>query len=111
MKELTEHKELMRHYEVCASVEEAPKEHIEKAVDSDWLAEIDDEILWFANVISLKMITHLHDCGRNLDFVDTKELLAECNGPWDITEHPQSIFQLSWLGLQATQSCWNNIWW
>ena len=89
---LAEHKELMRKYEFCDEMEEALKEHIETVLDFDWLAEINDEILRFTNVTSLKMITHLCNHGGNLDFVNTKELLTEYDGPWNIIEHTTVYF-------------------
>ena len=38
------------------------------------------------------MIEHLLTRGGTLNFADTKELLAKCDGEWNVSENPQIYF-------------------
>ena len=90
-----EHKELMKEYETFQGVVQATKDIILKAVDNEYLPEIEDEILGFVNQTLTDMLTHLRNRDRALDFADTKMLLVERNEEWDASEVLQIYFQPS----------------
>ncbi len=43
------------------------------------------------------MLTHLKNRGDQLDYADTKKLLADCNSEWDPNEVPKALNELSQL--------------
>ncbi len=65
---------------------QATKDIILKAVDSESLLKIEDEILGFLNQTPTQMLTHLRNRGGALDFADTNTLLAEQDREWDASE-------------------------
>jgi hypothetical protein len=58
-------------------MEKALKDIILKAVEHDFLMEIEDKTLGFLNKMPTKMIDHLKSCRRSLDFANTKKLLGK----------------------------------
>ena len=68
------------------------KDLILEAVDNEYLSEIEHDTLGFLNQTPRQMIDHLLLRGGTLDFADTKELLAERDGEWNVTENPQIYF-------------------
>jgi hypothetical protein len=87
-----EHKEGIKEYETFQGVIQATKDIILEAEDSEFLLEIEDEILGFLNHTPTQMLTHLKNKGGALDFADTKKLLAELYGEWDTSKVPQLYF-------------------
>jgi hypothetical protein len=71
------HKTLVRVYEIYCGVEQALKDIILETVEKDYLLEIEDEVLGYLNQTPKQMITHLHNCGGQMDFTDTKKLISE----------------------------------
>jgi hypothetical protein len=86
------HKEQIAQFEIFAGVEQALKDIILKAVDHDYLLEIEDDTLGFLNRMPRSIINHLRSQGGALDFADTKTLLAERDSEWDVSEVPQIYF-------------------
>jgi hypothetical protein len=68
------------------------KDLILEAVDNEYLSEIEHDTLGYLNVTPRQMIGHLLSRGGALDFADTKDLLAERDGEWNVTENPQLYF-------------------
>ena len=68
------------------------KDLILEAVDHEYLSEIEHDTLGFLNQTPRQMIQHLLTRGGALDFADTKDLLTERDGEWDVTENPQIYF-------------------
>ena len=68
------------------------KDLILEAVDNEYLIEIEHETLGFLNQTPRQMLNHLLARGGALDFADTKELLTERDGEWNISENPQLYF-------------------
>jgi hypothetical protein len=62
------------------------------ATDHNYLLEIEDDTLGFLNQTPKSIINHLRSQGGELDFVDTKTLLAERDAEWDVSEVPQNYF-------------------
>ena len=87
-----EHKEEVAQYKILKGVEQALKDIIFEAVESDYLMEIEDDTLGFLNQTPRQMINHLKARGGALDFADTKTLLAERDMEWDLSENPQVYF-------------------
>ncbi len=81
-----EHKEEIKEYETFQGVIQATKDVILKAVYSEYLLEIKDEILGFLNQTPTQMLTRLRNRGGALDFADTNTLLAEQDGEWDASK-------------------------
>ena len=68
------------------------KDLILEAVDNEFLSEIEHDTLGYLNVTPRQMIGHLLSRGGALDFADTRDLLAERDGEWNVTENPQMYF-------------------
>ena len=68
------------------------KDHILEAVDNEYLSEIEHEMLGYLNQTPRQMIEHLLTRGGRFDFADTKDLLADRDGDWNVTENPQIYF-------------------
>ena len=86
------HKELIAQFETFEGVKLGTKDLILEAVDHEYLSEIEHDTLGFLNQTPRQMIQHLLTRGGALDFADTKDLLAERDGEWDVTENPQIYF-------------------
>ena len=86
------HKELIAQFETLEGVKLGTKDLILEAVDNEYLSEIEHDTLGFLNQTPRQMIEHLLTRGGALDFADTKDLLAEQDGEWNITENPQIYF-------------------
>ena len=87
-----EHKELINQFETFEGVRQGVKDLILEAVDNEYLIEIEHETLGFLNQTPRQMLDHLLARGGALDFADTKQLLAERDGEWNISENPQLYF-------------------
>ena len=87
-----EHKELITQFETFEGVRQGVKDLILEAVDNEYLIEIEHETLGFLNQTPRQMLDHLLARGGALDFADTKELLAERDGEWNVSENPQLYF-------------------
>jgi hypothetical protein len=68
------HKELIREYEIYCGVEQTLKDIILKAINNDYLLEIEDKILGYLNQAPRQMIALLCNRGGQLNFTDTKKL-------------------------------------
>jgi hypothetical protein len=87
-----EHKEEIKEYDTFQGVIQARKDIILNAIDSEYLLEIEDEILSFLNQTPTQMLIHLRNRGGALDYADTKTLLAERDREWDASKVPQLYF-------------------
>ena len=87
-----EHKELINQFETFEGVRQGVKDLILEAVDNEYLIEIEHETLGLLNQTPRQMLDHLLTRGGALDFADTKELLAERDGEWNVSENPQLYF-------------------
>ena len=90
--EEAKHKGLILEHEVCAGVEQVMKDFIVEAVDEEWLSEIEDEVMGFANTTTIDMLKHLESRGGAMDYIDTKEIKKERDDPWDVNEHVVTYF-------------------
>ena len=86
------HKELIAQFETFEGVKLGTKDLILEAVDNEYLSEIEHDTLGFLNQTPRQMIEHLLTRGGALDFADTKDLLSERDGEWNVTENPQIYF-------------------
>jgi hypothetical protein len=66
------HKELIAQFEILARVKQALKDIIIKAVESNYLLEIEDETLGFFNQTPRLMLDYLHNRGGAFAFANTK---------------------------------------
>jgi hypothetical protein len=87
-----EHKEFVREYKTLQGVVQATKDIIPKAVDQEYLLEIEDKTLGFLNQTPNDMLIHLRNRRGALDFADTKTLIAQRDSKWDASEVPQIYF-------------------
>ena len=87
-----EHKELVNQFETFEGVRLGTKDLILAAVDNEYLNEIEHETLGYLNQTPRQMFEHLLTRGGVLDFADTKDLLADRDGDWNVTENPQIYF-------------------
>jgi hypothetical protein len=103
------HKKFIRQYEIYCRVDQALKDIILKAVNNDYLLEIEDKILGYLNQTPRQMIAHLRNRGGQLNFTGTKKLLSQWDSKWDAKEVPQVYFnqvqkairQLQPAGIQS----------
>jgi len=97
-----EHKELINQYETFEGVRLGTKDIILEAVDHEYLSEIEHDTLGFLNQTPRQMLEHLLTRGGALDFADTKDLLAERDGEWNVAENPQLYLILLKKQLKAS---------
>jgi hypothetical protein len=67
------------------------KDILLKAVDNDFVLEIEDETLGFLNESPKTINAHLRSRGGTLDFANTMKLIEERDSEWDGTEVPQIL--------------------
>jgi hypothetical protein len=91
-REEAEHKELINQFETFKGVRQGVKDLILEAVDNEYLIEIEHETLGFLNQTPRQMLDHLLARGGALDFADTKELLTEKDGEWNVSKNPQLYY-------------------
>ena len=80
-KQLLKHKAELLTYETCQGVISGIKELIAGAVSTEWLEEINDDILEFQNVTCLEMLEHLDAQGGDVDYIDIQEMRKERDAP------------------------------
>jgi hypothetical protein len=85
------HKGAVQEYEIFCGVEAGLKDILLKAVDNDFVLEIEDEILGFLNQSPKAITEHLRNRGGTLDFSDTMKLIEERDSEWDGNEDPKYI--------------------
>ena len=73
------HKAAVKKYETCLGISNALKAKNCKAVELIYLKEIKHKTFKFDEVTVLKMLQHIHERGRDLDYVDRTELNKKCN--------------------------------
>jgi hypothetical protein len=81
-----EHKELINQYETFEGVCLGTTDLILEAVENKNLIKIEHETLGFLNKSPRQMLEHLLDRGGALKFADTKNLIAERDGEWNINK-------------------------
>ena len=86
-KEVAEHTANLHTIETCKAVHEILKEKAIEAVEEEWVAELEDDILGYTNVTLLEILAHLQDRGGQLDYIDITQLKKERDSPWDINVH------------------------
>jgi hypothetical protein len=86
-KEIAEHKASVHQCETCEAVHEILKEKAIDAVDEEWCAELEDDMLGFTNVSLIEILAHLRDRGGKLDYIDIAQLKKERDSAWDTNEH------------------------
>ena len=91
-KQLLKHKAELTTYETCQGVISGIKELIAGAVSTEWLEEINDDILEFQKVTCLEMLEHLEDRGGDVDYIDIQEMRKERDAPWNTNEHIVTYF-------------------
>jgi hypothetical protein len=67
-------------------------DEILKAVDNNYLLEIKNKKLGHLNQTPKQMLTQLKNRGDQLDYADTKKLLADCDFKWDPNKVPKVYF-------------------
>ncbi len=87
-----EHKELINQYKTFKGVRLGAKDPIVEAVNNEYLIEIEHEIMGYINQTPRQMLEHLLNRGGALNLADTKELLAQRDGEWNINKNPQVYF-------------------
>ena len=92
--EEAKHKGEILQYEICTGVKQVMKDFIVDAVDKEWLAEIEDEVMGFTNVTTLEMLKLLEKRGGTIDYIDTKEIKKERDDPWDVNEYVITYFNM-----------------
>jgi bacterioferritin-associated ferredoxin len=65
---------------------------IVKAIDPEWLAEIEDENVGFNRLSPQQLLNHLRIVGGSLDHVDVTELIQALQKLWDHVEAPATMF-------------------
>jgi hypothetical protein len=87
-----EHKELNNQYKTFKGVRLGAKDLILEAADNKYLIKIKHEMMGYINQTPRQMLKHLLNRGGALDFANTKELLAQQDGEWNINKNPQAYF-------------------
>ena len=90
--EEAKHKGKILLHEICTGVEQVMKDFIVETDDEEWLTEIEDGVMGFANVTTLEMLKLLEKRGGTIDYIDTKEIKKERDDPWDVNEYVITYF-------------------
>ena len=73
-------------------VENALCKTIVKTVNLKWLEAMKSATLGFTHCTPLELLNHLHDGGRDLNYMDVTELIGTLTKPWEVTENPATKF-------------------
>jgi hypothetical protein len=77
MRQIAEHKATQAEFETYLGVENFLRKAIVKAVDQEWIAEIESGTMGFNHKTPIKLLTHLQDHGEDLDHLDVTELIQQ----------------------------------
>ena len=107
-REEAEHKELINQFETFEGVCQGLKNIILEAVNNEYLIEINHETLGYLNQTPRQMLDRLLNRGGALDFADTKELLSERDGEWNVSKNLQIYFNRFKKAKRISQK-WNQL--
>ena len=91
-KQLAEHKAKIAQYETFLGVQNWVRRTIVKAIDHEWLAELESETMGFNHRSPKELLRHLRSVGGTLDHMDVTELMTSLQKPWDMIETPAAYF-------------------
>jgi hypothetical protein len=91
-RQIAEHKAECNEYETYLGVENFLRRMIIKAIDHEWLAEVESETMGFNHLSPKALLTHLRNVGGTLDHMDVTELFTNIQKPWDGIEAPAAHF-------------------
>ncbi len=91
-RQIAEHKAEIAEFQTYQGVENFLCKAIVKAIDPEWLAEIEDENVGFNHLSPRQLLDHLRIVGGSLDHVDVTELIQALQKPWDHVEAPATMF-------------------
>lgn len=91
-RQIAEHKAEIAEFQTYQGVENFLRKAIVKAIDPEWLAEIEDENVGFNHLSPQQLLDHLRIVGGSLDHVDVTELIQALQKPWDHVEAPATMF-------------------
>ena len=92
MRQIAEHKAEQAEFETYLGVENFLRKAIVKAVDPEWIAEIESETMGFNHKTPIEILTHLRNNGGDLDHLDVTELIQQLQKDWDHIEAPATFF-------------------
>jgi hypothetical protein len=92
MRQIAEHKAEQVEFKTHLGVENFLHKAIVKAVDHEWIAEIESETMGFNHKTPIELLTHLRDHGGDLDHLDVTELIQQLQKEWDHIEAPATFF-------------------
>lgn len=87
-----EHKALVKQFQTCVGVAKGLKELILKAIEEDFLLELQNEQTGYLNVSPFQIMNHLRNRWGSLDYVDINNLMNECDSGWSPDEVPTRFF-------------------
>lgn len=91
-RQIAEHKAECNAYETYLGVENFLRRMIVKAIDHEWLTEVESETMGFNHLSPKTLLTHLRNVGGTLDHMDVTELFTNIQKPWDGIETPAAHF-------------------
>ena len=92
MRQIAEHKVEQAEFETYLGVENFLRKAIVKAVDHEWIAELESETMGFNHKTPKELLTHLQTNGGDLDHLDVTELIQQLQKDWDHIEAPATFF-------------------
>ncbi|KAL7476598.1 hypothetical protein ACHAW6_002955 [Cyclotella cf. meneghiniana] len=75
-KQIAEHKAEVAEYETYLGVQNWLRRMIVKAIDPEWLAEMESETMGFNHLSAKDLMTHLRNVGGTLDHMDITKLIS-----------------------------------
>ena len=91
-KQIAKHKAEVAEYETYLGVQNWLRRMIVKAIDPEWLAEMESKTMGFNHLSAKDLMTHLRNVGGTLDHMDITELISNLQKPWDGIETPAAYF-------------------
>jgi hypothetical protein len=86
------HKALIKQFQTCIGRAKGLKELIMKAINEDFLLELQAQQTGYLNVKPFQMMTHLQTRQEASDFVDINMLMAKCDSAWSPAKIPTKYF-------------------
>jgi hypothetical protein len=91
MRQIAQHKAEQAEFETYLGVENFLRKAIVKAVDHEWIAKLESEIMGFNHKTPIKILTHLRSNGGDLDHLDVTELIEKLQKDWDHIKAPATF--------------------
>jgi hypothetical protein len=91
--EIAKHKAEIVKYKTYLGVENWLRRMVVKAIDHEWIAELESDTMGFNHLSPKALLTHLQNVRGSLDHMDVTKLISTCRNPGMESRHLHHFLQ------------------